>query len=154
MPEAIPRPATRESTVANLVSIEQHLDESAIAARILGATEQPDRGRFEPRITQITRIPSRIVYPCSSVSSVVPFPNRDGFGLPTFAEFDEEEIVPDLHFVQRRGIGITKFLNLPDLKVVGMPGAVGIIVKREQIGDPRHGWKRMFVIDRIGIIAC
>jgi hypothetical protein len=51
----------------------------------------------------------------------------DGFGVPLFLEFDEEEVVAQLVFGEGGGIGGEMFLEEAQLAVIGVTGAIGVV---------------------------
>ena len=76
----------------------------------------------------------------------------DGLGLPMLLEFYEEEVLAKLRLGEGGRIAAEVLVNQPDLAVVGVPGAVGIVAQGQVIGERGHGRVRMVVVDRVGIV--
>lgn len=49
------------------------------------------------------------------------------------------EIFSEMRFRERGRICIEVFLDQPKLPVIGMPGAIGVMPEREQVGKTSHG---------------
>ena len=75
----------------------------------------------------------------------------DGFGPPMLLEFDEEEIVAQLSFGEAGRIAAQMLMHQAQLTVVGVAGAIGIIVQGQELGKARHGIVGMAVIHGIGV---
>ena len=74
----------------------------------------------------------------------------DGLGLPMLLELYEQEVVAQLRLGDGGRIAAQVLVNQPDLSVIGVPGAVGVVAQREVIGELGHGRVGMLVIDRVG----
>ena len=74
----------------------------------------------------------------------------EGFGLPVFLEFDEEEVVAELGLSEQCGIASEVFVEQPHLTVVGMAGAIGVVAKGQRLGQSGHGIEGMLIVDRVG----
>jgi hypothetical protein len=71
------------------------------------------------------------------------------FGLPVLAELDHEEVVAQLSFGERDRIGAEMLVDQPQLAVIGVPGAIGIVTQRQQLGEAGHRFVGVLVIDGI-----
>jgi hypothetical protein len=77
----------------------------------------------------------------------------DGLGCPMFLELNEEEIVAQLSLSDGGGVAAHVLVDEPQLAVVGVPRAIGVVAQRQMVGEPGHGWVRMLVIDRVGEVS-
>ena len=77
----------------------------------------------------------------------------DGLGLPMLFEFNEQEVVAQLGLGNESGIGGAVLVKEPELAIVGMPGAVSVVMERQEISKPGHGGVGMLIIDGIIVIA-
>jgi len=77
----------------------------------------------------------------------------NGFGTPPLFELHEKEVVAQLGFSDQSGIAFKMFVNEPELAVIGVAGAIGVVMQREELGKAPHGIEGMGVIDWIGVIA-
>ena len=77
----------------------------------------------------------------------------DGFGHPLLAEFDEDKVMPELGLGNGFRIHFEVVVDQADMSIIGMTGAVGVIMKSQEIGEPGHGGIRVVVIHWIGIIT-
>ena len=53
----------------------------------------------------------------------------DGFGLPVLLEFDEEEILAQLGFGERGGIGGEVGVEESNTTIVGVAGAISVVAQ-------------------------
>ena len=65
-------------------------------------------------------------------------------------ELYEQEVVAQLRLGDGGRIAAQVLVNEPDLSVIGVPGAVGVVAQREVIGELGHGRVGMLVIHRVG----
>ena len=77
----------------------------------------------------------------------------NGFGLPVLLELDPEKVVAQLAFGERHRIGAEMLVDQAQLAVIGVPGAVGIVAQRQQLGEAGHRLAGMLVVDGIDILA-
>ena len=77
----------------------------------------------------------------------------EGLGLPMLFELHEEEILTELGFGESGRIGGEVRVEEPDLTVIGVASAIGVVAQREEIGELSHGRVGMLVIDRINKVA-
>src|ERR1017187_10343852 len=59
----------------------------------------------------------------------------DGLGLPMLLELYEQEVVAQLRLGEGGWIAAQVLVNQPDLSVIGVPGAVGVVAQGEVIGE-------------------
>ena len=76
----------------------------------------------------------------------------EGLGAPMLLEFNEEEIVAQLGLGEGVRIAMAMLVNEPDLAIVGVPGAIGVVMQSQELGEPGHGGIGMWVIDGIGVV--
>ena len=77
----------------------------------------------------------------------------DGLGCPMFLELNEEEVVAQLSFGNVGRVAAHVLVDEPQLTVVGVPGAIGVVAQRQVIGKARHGGIRMLIVHRVGKVA-
>ena len=74
----------------------------------------------------------------------------DGLGIPVLLELYKQEVVAQLGLGDGGRIATQVLVNQPDLSVIGVPGAIGVVAQGEMIGELGHGRVGMLVIDRVG----
>ena len=78
----------------------------------------------------------------------------DGFWLSMLLELHEEEILTELSFGERGRIGGEVGVEEPDMTVIGVASAIGVVAQGKEIRELSHGRVGMLVIDRINKLAC
>ena len=77
----------------------------------------------------------------------------DGLGSPLFLEFDEQEVLAELGFGDGSRVAAEVLVDEPELAVVGVPGAIGVVAQSQVIGKLGHGGIGVLVIDGVGVVS-
>ena len=77
----------------------------------------------------------------------------DGLGLPVFFEFDEKEVVAQLGFGEGSRITSEVLVDEPELTIVSMAGAIGVVMQSQQVSKLGHGRVGMLIINGIGVVS-
>ena len=77
----------------------------------------------------------------------------DALGFPMLLEFDKEEVVAQLGLGNGGRIAGQMLVDEPELPVVGVASAVGVVAQSQEIGEPGHRLIRVVIIDGVGVIA-
>ena len=70
-----------------------------------------------------------------------------------FFELHEQEVVPQLGLGDRGRIAANVLMDEPELAIVRVAGSIGIVAQSQMLGQPRHGWIRMLIVDRVGKVS-
>lgn len=62
----------------------------------------------------------------------------NGLGLPMLAQLDHEEVVAQLGLGERKRIGAEMLVNQPQLAVIRVSGAIGVVTQGQQLSEASH----------------
>jgi len=76
----------------------------------------------------------------------------NGLGLPMLLELYEEEVVAQLGFGNGSRITGQMFVDEPQVPIIGMASAIGVVTQSQEVGVTRQGRVRVLVVDGIGVV--